>query len=118
MTDGANKEMSELRKEMNEKVEKMMHKMKNSKTTQSVPTKKNFEPNTSYMETPKHTNNENGGLIASNMDYQKNRIRDNPFSSFGITELRSPGQPVCVQNFDSDDTVIINEVRTGEYYIV
>ena len=40
MTDGTNKEMSEVRKEMNEKVEKMMHKMKNSKTTQSVSTKK------------------------------------------------------------------------------
>ena len=40
-TDNTNREMAELRKEMNEKLEKMMRKVKNSRKPQSIPNRKN-----------------------------------------------------------------------------
>ena len=53
VTDNLNKGMAELRKEMNEKLEKMMIEVKNSRRTQSIPSKRNNGQTTSRIETPK-----------------------------------------------------------------
>ena len=65
--------MSELRKESNEKLENIMREMKNSKRPQSVTNRKNYERNTSQMETPKYSNNGDGEMNASNLDSQEKR---------------------------------------------
>ena len=62
VTDNTKNEMTELRKEMNEKVEKMMREVKNSRRTQSIPNRKNNGQTTSRIETPKHINNDDGEL--------------------------------------------------------
>ena len=60
------------------------------------------------METPKHINDEDGEVNATNMDNQESSVQDNPFRTSELNELRSPVQPVCIQNFD------LNKDSTGE----
>ena len=111
MTDRTNKELSQLRKEMIEKSEKLMREVKNNKRTQSVPNKRNYEQNTPKMEN-QNTNNEDGKTNASNVDNRENRTQDNPFRPSELNELRSHFQPIYIQNFDSDDAVIMDEDST------
>ena len=89
ISDKTSKEASDLRKEMNEKLEKMLKEMKNSRRAQSVPVRKIQEQNTPQA----------GTLWPSNND-----------------ELSTPMQPLNTQNIDLYDSVVINEDRTGEDY--
>ena len=102
--------MAELRKEMNEKLERMMREVKSSRT-KSIPRRKDNEQTTSRIATPKHINNDDGEINASDTENQENRIQDNPFGPSEINELRTPIQPISIQNLDLDDTVTINENR-------
>ena len=56
---------------MSEKLEKKMTQVKNSKSRQSVPNKKNYEQTTSRIQTPKHVNDEDGEINASDNDTKK-----------------------------------------------
>ena len=58
VTDNTNKEMAELRKQMNEKLEKMMREMRSNRRTQSIPNRKIIGQTTSKIETPKHMNDD------------------------------------------------------------
>ena len=66
------------------------------------------------METPKHQNDEDGKIDVSHTNNQENAMQDNPSRPSEMSELRTPVQPVSVQNLDLDDTVVVNEDRTGE----
>ena len=43
-------------------------------------------------------------------------MQDNPFRPSNMNELRTPIQPMSMQNIDINDSVVINEDRTGEDY--
>ena len=104
--------MAELRKEMNEKLEKMMREVKNSRRTQSISSKRN---NGQTMP-PKHINKDGGEEKASDTENQENRTQDNPFRPSETNELRTPIQQIPIENLDLDDTVIINGNRAKEDY--
>ena len=53
-------------------------------------------------------------MNASNIENQEKRLQGNPFRPFDLGELRSSVPPVCIRNFNLDDTMIINEDHTGE----
>ena len=57
-----------------------------------------------------------GEANASEPEYQENKIKDNLFRSSNMNELRTPMQPLNIQNIDLNDSVVINENRTGEDY--
>ena len=61
--------MTELRKEMNEKLEKKMREIRNNRRTQSVSNKKGNGQTTSKIETPKHINNDDCETNAPDTDY-------------------------------------------------
>ena len=109
-----NKKVSDLRKEINEKLEKMLKEMKNSRTAQSVQIRRYQEQNTSQVGTSKITNNRDDETNASEPEDQENAIQDNPFRPSNMKELRTPMQPLKIQNIDFIDSVVINEDRTGE----
>ena len=88
---------------MNKKLEQMMREVKNSNRTQSYPNRKNYEQNTSRIETPECTNDKDGETNAFDTDNQESEIQDNPFRLSGTNELRSPVQPIFNHNFDLDD---------------
>ena len=101
---------------MNEKLEKMMREVKSSRRTQSFPIRKNNGQTTSRMETPKHINNNDGELNASDTENQESRLHDNPFRPSETNDLRTPCQPIPIHNLDLDGTVIINKDRAEEDY--
>ena len=111
-----NKELSDLRKEMNRKMEKMLKEMKNSRKAQSVPNRRYQEQNTPQAGTSKNTNNEDDEANASEPENQENEIQDNPFRPSNMNELKTPMQPLNIQNIDLNDSVIKNENSTGEDY--
>ena len=115
-SDKTNKEVANLRKEMDEKLEKIMKEMKNNRRTQSVPNRRYREQNTPRAGTSKHTSNEDGEENASEPENQECEIQDNPFGPSNPNELRTPIQPLSTQNIDLNDSVVINEDRTGEDY--
>ena len=52
----------------------------------------------------------------SEPENQEYEIQDNPFRTSNMNELRTPIQPLSMQNINLNDSVIINEDRTGEDY--
>ena len=114
ITDKTNKEVTNLRKEMDEKLEKILKEMKNNRRTQSVPNRRYREQNKAG--TSKYTSNEDGEENASEPENQECEIQDNPFRPSNLNELRTPMQPLSIQNIHLKDSVVINEDRTGEDY--
>ena len=70
-----NEEMAELRKEMNEKKAKMMREVKNSRRAQSIHGRSNNGQTTSRRETPRHINNDDGEINASDHENKKRERR-------------------------------------------
>ena len=114
ISDKTSKEVSDLRKEMNEKLEKMLKEMKNSRRAQSVPIRKFQEQNTPQAGTSRNANYRDDEVNAS--ENQENKTQDNPFRPPNNDELRTPMQPLNIQNMHLDDSVVINEDRIGEDY--
>ena len=112
ISDKTNKEVASLRKEMDEKLEKILKEMKNNRRTQSVPNRQN----TPRAGTSKYTSNEDGEENASEPENQECEIQDNPSRPSNLHELRTPIRPLSMQNIDLNDSVVINEDRTGEDY--
>ena len=115
-SDKTNKEVANLRKEMDEKPEKLLKEMKNNRRTQSVPNRRYREQNTPRAGTSKYASNEDDGENASEPENQECEIQDKPFRSSNLNELRTPIQPLNIQNIDLTDSVVINEDLTGEDY--
>ena len=101
---------------MDEKLEKILGEMKNSRRTQSVPNRRYREQNTPRAGTSKYVSNEDGEENASEPENQEGEIQDNSFRSSNLNELRTPIQNLSMQNIDLNDSVIINEDCTGEDY--
>ena len=116
ITDKTNKEVTNLRKEMDEKLEKILKEMKNNRRTQSVPNRRYQEQNTPKAGTSKYISNEDGEENASEPENQECEIQDNPFRPSNLNELRTPMQPLSIQNIDLNDSVVINEDCTQEDY--
>ena len=116
ISDKTNREVANLRKEIDEKLEKILKEMKNNRRTQSVPNRRYREQNTPRAGTSKHTSNEDGEEKASEPENQECEIQDNPFRPSNLNELRTPVQPLSIQNIDLNDSVVINEDRTQEDY--
>ena len=116
ISDKTNKEVANLRKEMDEKLEKILKEIKNRRRTQSVPSRRYQEQNTPRAGTSKYTNNESTEENASEPENQECEIQDNPFRPSNLNELRTPVQPLSIQSIDLNDSVVINEDRTGEDY--
>ena len=124
--DKTNKKEANLRKEMDEKLEKILKEMKNNRRTQSVPNRRCREQNTPRAGTLKYTSNEDGEENASEPENQECEIQDNPFRPSNMNELRTPIQPLSIQNMMTlwslpkqmtlNDSVVINEDRTQEDY--
>ena len=53
---------------------------------------------------------------ASEPENQECEIQDNPFRPSNLNELRTPIQPLGIQNIDLNDSLVINEDRTVEDY--
>ena len=60
--------------------------------------------------------NEDGEENASEPENQECEIQGNPFRPSNLNKLRTPMQPLSIQNIDLNDSVVINEDRTGEDY--
>ena len=116
ITDKTNKEVTNLRKGMDEKLENILKEMKNNRRTQSVPNRRYREQNTPRAGTSKYISNEDGEENASEPENQECGIQDNPFRPSNLNELRTPMQPLSIQNNDLNDSVVINEDRTQEDY--
>ena len=116
ITDKTNKKVTNLRKEMDEKLEKILKEVKNNRRTQSVPNRRYREQNTPKAGTSKYISNEDGEENASEPENQECEIQGNPFRPSNLNELRTPMQPLSIQNIDLNDSVVINEDRTGEDY--
>ena len=116
ITDKTNKEVTNLRKEMDEKLEKILKEMKNNRRTQSVPNRRYREQNTPRAGTSKYISNEDGEEKASEPENQEREIQDNPFRPSNLNELRTPMQPLNIQNIDLNDSVVMNEDCTQEDY--
>ena len=116
ISDKTNKEVANLRKEVDEKLEKILKEMKNNRRTQSVPNRRYREQNTPRAGTSKYASNEEGEENASEPENQECEIQSNPFRPPNLNELRTPIQPLSMQNIDLNDSVVINEDRTGEDY--
>ena len=116
ITEKTNEEVSDLRKGMNEKLEKMLKEMENSSRAQSVPSRRYQEQNTPQVGTSENTNNINDEANASEPGSQESEIQDNPFGLSNMNELRTPMQSLNNKNIDLNDSVVKNEDRTGEDY--
>ena len=101
---------------MDEKLEKILKEMKNNKRTQSVPNRRYREQNTPRAGTSKYISNEDGEENASGPENQECEIQDNPFRPSNLNELRTPMQPLSIQNIDLNDSEVMNEDRTREDY--
>ena len=100
ISDKTNKEVANLRKEMDEKLEKLLKEMKNNRRTQFVPNRRYREQNAPRAGTLKYTSNENGEENASEPESQECEIQDNPFRPSNLNELRTPIQPLSIQNIN------------------
>ena len=116
ISDKTNKEVTNLRKEMDEKLEKILKEMKNNRRTQSVSNRRCREQNTPRAGTSKYTSNEDGEENAFEPENQECEIQDNLFRPSNLNELRTPIQPLSMQNIDRNDSVVKNEDRTQEDY--
>ena len=116
MSDKENKEVANLRKDMDEKLEKILKEMQNNRRTQSVLNRLYREQNTPRAGTSKNTSNEDGEENASEPENQECEIQDNPFRPSNLNEFRTPIQPLSIQIIDLNETVVINEDHTGEDY--
>ena len=114
ISDKRNKEVANLRKEMDEKLEKILKEIKNNRRTQSVTNRRYREQNTPRAGTSKYASNEDGEENASEPENQECEIQDNPFRPSNLNELRTPMQPLSMQNIDLNDSVVTNEDRTGD----
>ena len=90
--------------------------MKNSRRTQSLPGKRYREQNTPRAGTSKYIDNEDDEENAAEPENKEFEIQDNPFRPSNMKELRTPIQPMSMQNINLYDSVVINEDRTGEDY--
>ena len=90
--------------------------MKKNARTQSVPSKKYREQNTPQARTSENIKNGDDELNASDIENQENRTQDSPFRPSSNDELRTPMQPLNIQNIDLNVSVVINEFCTGEDY--
>ena len=68
--------------------------MKNSQSAQSVAIIKDYEQNTSLIETLDCATNRDRVLNASNIDNQDNKMQIVPHSPFELSELKAPVQRV------------------------
>ena len=116
IADKTNKEVTNLRKEMDEKLEKILKEMQNNRRTQSVPNRRYREQNTPKAGTSNNISNEDGEENASEPENQEREIQDNPFRPSNLNELRTPMQPLNIRNIDLNDSVVMNEDRTQEDY--
>ena len=116
ISDKTNKEVANLRKEMDEKLEKILKKMKNSKRTQSVPNRRYREQNTPRAGTSKYIENEDDEENASEPENQECETQDNPFRPSNLNELRTPIQPLNMQNIDLNDSVV--KMKTAQERII
>ena len=66
--------------------------------------------------TSKYASYEDGEENASEPENQKCGLQDNLFRPSNSNELRTPIQPLSMQNIDLNDSVVVNEDRTGEDY--
>ena len=98
--------MAELRKEMNDKLERIMREVNNSRRTRSIPRRKGNGQTTSRIETPIYINSDDGEINASDTENQESRLKDNPFRPSETNELRTQIQPISIPNVDLDETVI------------
>ena len=116
ISDKTNKEVANLRKEMDEKLEKILKEMKNSKRTQSVPNRRYREQNTPRAGTSKCIENEGDEENASEPENQECETQDNPFRPSNLNELRTPIQPLNIQNIDLNDSVV--KMKTAQERII
>ena len=86
-SDKTNKEVANLRKEVDEKLEKILKKMKNNRRTQSVPNRRYREQNTLRAGTSKYASNEDGEENATEPENQECEIQDNPFRPPNLNEF-------------------------------
>ena len=78
-----------------------------------MPSRRYQDHNTPQVGTSKNTNNKDDEANASEpQEDQENDIQHNPFRPSNKNELRM--QPLNIQNIDLNDSVVINEDRTGE----
>ena len=98
VTDNTNKEKAELRKDMSDELERMMRELKNTRRTQSIPSRKDNGQTTSRIETPKHKNSNDGEINSSDTENQENRMQDNPFRPSVTNKLGTPIQSISIQN--------------------
>ena len=59
---------------------------------------------------------EDGEENASEPENQECEIQGNPFRPSNLNELRTPMQPLSIQNIDLNDSLVINEDLTTEDY--
>ena len=116
ISDKTNKEVANLRKEMDDKQEKILKKMNNNRRTHSVSNRRYREQNTPRAGTSKYASNADGEENASEPENQECEIQDNLFRPSNLNELRTPMQPLSMQNIDLNDSLVINEDRTQEDY--
>ena len=116
ISDKAIEEVANLGKEMEEKLEKVLKEIKIIRRTQSVPRRRYQEQNTPRAGTSKYISNEGDEENAPEPENQESGVQGNPFRPYNMKELRTPMQPLGMQNIDLNDSVVINEDRTGEDY--
>ena len=77
--------------------------MKNSRRAQSVPSRRYQKQNTPQVGTSNNINYGDDEENASDPEDQENEIQDNPFRPSSMNELRTPMQPLNIQNIDLND---------------
>ena len=97
ISDKTNEEVANLRKEMDENLEKILREMKNSRRTQSEPNRQYREQDTPRSGTSKYIDNEGDEENASGPENQECEVQDNPFRPSNLNELRTPIQPLSTQ---------------------
>ena len=107
ITEKTNKGVSVPRKETIKKLEKVLKELKNSRRAQSVPSRGYQEQNTPQVGTSKNINNRDDEENASEPEDREYEIQDNPFRPSNMNELKTPMQPLNIQNFDLNDSVTL-----------
>ena len=79
-----------------------------------MPSRRYQVQNTPQVGTSRNINNEDDEAKASEPGDQENEIQHNPFRPSNLNEIKTPMQPLSIQNFNSKDSVIINENRAEE----
>ena len=81
-----------------------------------MPSRRYQEQKTPQVGTSKSTDNRDDEGNGYEPENQKCEIQDNPFRPSNMNEFKTPMQRLIIQNIDLNDSVIINEDRTGEDY--